>query len=124
MRVAATVVRAMEVLRPGFEAWRDGLDAAARAEESLTTAEGYLRDAALGLRAWEVDPAEVACPLEVRHGDRDGQASLRNARWLAAHVPGAVLHVERGAEHLPSLHAHWPEILSGLADVDRRRGRR
>lgn len=125
VRTAPSVEAAMELLRPEFEEYRtrrlrevlagSADDPAVRQDvEALSCPDGYLRDAAVMLRAWEWDPATVACPVLVVHGDRDEQASLRNAHWLAAEVPGARLRVLQGADHLQSLHRSWDALLADL----------
>jgi pimeloyl-ACP methyl ester carboxylesterase len=67
------------------------------------------------LRGWDWDPAVVACPVLVVHGALDEQASVRNAHWLAAAVPGARLRILEGATHLQALHDSWDELLDDLA---------
>jgi pimeloyl-ACP methyl ester carboxylesterase len=144
---AGSVAEAVELLRPGFEAyvasvgpledeqrllrsWTDGLPArdravlermpapvlAAGAGEALSCPDGYLRDAAQMIRAWEFAPEQVRSPTWVLHGLVDAQHSVRNARWLAEHVPGAVLVVKERATHLGALHESWEELLGQLGD--------
>ena len=83
------------------------------AREALGRPDGYLRDAALMLRPWELDVSAVTCPVTVRHGGLDTSASPRNAAWLAAAVPGARLVTVAGDSHLAALHDHWAELLGG-----------
>jgi hypothetical protein len=47
------------------------------------------------------------------HETEDANASIRNARWLAAQIPDATL-VLRQTAHVSSLHTHWPELLTTL----------
>ena len=89
-------------------------DLAAGGRESLAALDGYLRDAALTFREWDFDVAEVTCPTTLYYGELDPQLSLRNGRWLAAHVPGARLVVAEGTAHLSTLHARWDEIFGWL----------
>lgn len=84
------------------------------AREALTDPTGYLRDAALALRAWEWDVGAVRCPVSVWHGGSDDSASVRNAEWLLARVPGARGQVLPGETHLAALHDHWGELLETL----------
>jgi pimeloyl-ACP methyl ester carboxylesterase len=84
------------------------------AREALADPTGYLRDAALALRAWEWDIDAVRCPVSVWHGGSDDSASVRNAEWLLTHVPGARGEVLPGETHLAVLHDHWRELLETL----------
>jgi pimeloyl-ACP methyl ester carboxylesterase len=129
VRTAPSVEAAVELLRPEFEEYRAGRlaelpttprgDADRQDLEALSRPDGYLRDAAALLRGWEWDPAAVACPVLVVHGALDEQASVRNAHWLAAVVPGARLRVLEGATHLEALDESWDELLTFLADAAR-----
>jgi pimeloyl-ACP methyl ester carboxylesterase len=91
---------------------------AASAREALAQPDGYLRDAALAFRTWQVRPELVTCPTWLWYGAHDAQVSLRNGRWLAEHVPKARLVVRDDAAHLGPLLAHWDEILLTLRDAD------
>jgi len=126
VRSAPSVEAAMELLRPEFEAYRTARlravsagssdEAAVRRDvEALTCPDGYLRDAAVMLRAWEWDASSVRCPVLVVHGGRDEQASVRNAHWLAAEVPGARLRVLEAADHLQALRESWDALLADLS---------
>jgi pimeloyl-ACP methyl ester carboxylesterase len=88
-------------------------DLAAAAREALTNPAGYLRDAAISFRDWGFRPEDVRCPTTVWHGMADPQVSIRNARWLAEHLPDAQLEL-RSTAHLSTLHSHWPELLTAL----------
>ncbi len=125
VRSAASVAAAVELLRPEFEAYRHQRlaevssrstdDPAVRQEvEALSCPDGYLRDAAVMLRAWSWDVTAVRCPVLVVHGALDGQASVRNAHWLAAAVPGARLRVLDDAGHLDALEDSWDDLLADL----------
>jgi pimeloyl-ACP methyl ester carboxylesterase len=92
-------------------------DLAAAAREALVRTDGYLRDAAMMFRPWEVRPEDVRCPTWLWYGEWDAQASVRNGAWLAAHVPGARLVVRPRTAHLAGLLEHWPEILTTLRDA-------
>jgi pimeloyl-ACP methyl ester carboxylesterase len=118
VRSAPSVEAAVELLRPEFEEYRtrtlrETPDDPAQVE-ALSCPDGYLRDAAMTLRPWEWDPAAVSCPVLVVHGALDAQASVRNARWLAATVPGVRLRILNEAAHLDALHRSWDELLAFL----------
>ncbi|MFE3986211.1 alpha/beta fold hydrolase [Nocardia tengchongensis] len=51
-------------------------------------------------RAWGFDLHEVRVPVQVWHGDADGNVPAADARRLAAALPQANLHVVPGAGHL------------------------
>jgi pimeloyl-ACP methyl ester carboxylesterase len=146
LRAARTSEEAVEMLRPEYETFlaqmrvprqelaarwtaqlsttdRELLDVvpeavlAAQAEEALARPDGYLRDAAALFRPWEFDTSLIRCPVTVVHGGRDTRASVRNARWLGEHVPGARVVEKPEADHLGALHESWEELLDLLRGV-------
>ncbi len=98
-------------------------EVATSVREALARPDGYLRDAALMFRRWEVRPERVRCPTWLWYGDLDANASLRNGQWLAAHVPGATLVVREQTAHLAGLLGHWDELLTTLQHPSPRAGR-
>jgi pimeloyl-ACP methyl ester carboxylesterase len=109
--------RLMQGLHPQDAALLGALppaDVAAGAREALARTDGYLRDAAVTFRSWEVRPELVACPTWLWYGELDANASVRNGRWLAEHIPGATLVVRERTTHLSTLLLHWDEILATL----------
>jgi pimeloyl-ACP methyl ester carboxylesterase len=111
--------RLLEQLHPQDAALLGALppaDVAAGVREALTRTDGYLRDAAAAFRGWEVRPELVGCPTWLWYGDLDVNAPVRNGRWLAAHVPGAVLVVREQSSHLATLLEHWDDVLTTLRD--------
>ena len=98
-----------DLLRPlGDEA------VAAMIWEAVTNPEGYLRDAALVLRPWDVDLAAVRCPAFIWCGDRDDKA-VAATDWWAYRLPGPIdVEVEPATTHLAALLRRWPEILHRL----------
>jgi pimeloyl-ACP methyl ester carboxylesterase len=93
------------------------VEVATTVREALAQLDGYLRDAAVTFRAWEVPPEQVRCPCWLWYGAADPQVSVRNGVWLAGRVPTATLVVREGAGHLAALHDHWDEILVTLRDA-------
>jgi len=87
---------------------------AAMVREALACTDGYLRDAAAIFRAWEMRPEQVSCPTFLWYGELDANASVRNRRWLAEHVPNSTLVVRESTAHLATLLRHWDEILAAL----------
>jgi len=87
---------------------------AAAVREALVNPDGYLRDAAISFRSWDFRPDDVRCPTHLWYGELDANASVRNGRWLADHIPGAKLVVHPRTTHLAVLLKHWPTVLSTL----------
>ncbi|WP_112248435.1 alpha/beta fold hydrolase [Kribbella monticola] len=97
---------------------QDPAELAAAAREALANTAGYLRDAAISFRSWAFRPETITCPTTIWHGTEDPNASIRNAHWLAAQIPGATLEL-RPTAHLSTLHTLWPELLATLRGVDK-----
>lgn len=87
---------------------------AAAAREALTDHHGYLRDAALAFRPWDLDVTRVRCPTYLWYGELDERA-LPGGGWFAERIPGARLVVRPGTTHWATLAAYWPDVLSTLA---------
>jgi pimeloyl-ACP methyl ester carboxylesterase len=90
-------------------------DVAASAREALADHHGFLRDAALMQRPWEVDVSSIGCPTHLWYGEAD-QRALPGATWFSEQVSQASLVVWAGTTHLATLAAHWPEILAALTE--------
>ncbi|PKH37363.1 Pimeloyl-ACP methyl ester carboxylesterase [Nocardioides alpinus] len=85
---------------------------AASVREALADPSGYLRDAALLVRAWEHGPAEVRCPVRAWFGEDDDRSGVGAAADLLAGFADVEVVVRPGTSHLATLVAHWPEVLS------------
>ncbi len=92
-------------------------EVAAGVREAHAPADGYLRDAALAFRRWDVAPRDVRCHTFLWYGELDDHAPARNGAWLAQQVPGARLVVRERTTHLAILVAHWDEVLTVLRDA-------
>lgn len=88
-------------------------DVAASAREALADHHGFLRDAALAFRPWDVDVSAVRCRTHLWYGEADERA-LPGAAWFGARIPHASLVVRPGTTHLATLVRHWPDILTTL----------
>jgi pimeloyl-ACP methyl ester carboxylesterase len=99
-------------------AQQDPTELTAAAREALVNTAGYLRDAAITFRTWAFRPETITCPTTIWHGTEDPNASIRNAHWLAKHLPNATLEL-RPTAHLSTLHTHWPELLATLRSGDK-----
>jgi pimeloyl-ACP methyl ester carboxylesterase len=64
---------------------------------------------------WGCDPADIAAPVLLVHGDGDRLIPSTHAEWLARHVPGATLCRRPGDGHISVL-AAAPGALAWLAD--------
>ena len=90
-------------------------EVAASAREALASHDGYLRDAALTFRPWDVDVSAVRCPTWLWYGGADERA-LPGADWFAAQIQHATVTIRPGVTHWATLAAYWDEILSTLAE--------
>ena len=60
---------------------------------------GWLDDDLAWAKPWGFDVAGIRVPVIVRHGDEDGFVSIKQGRWLAAHIPGARFDEMPGGGH-------------------------
>ncbi len=60
---------------------------------------GWLDDDLAWAKPWGFGVAGIRVPVIVRHGDEDGFVSIKQGRWLAAHIPGARLDEMPGGGH-------------------------
>ena len=114
---AALAVRWRAALPPPDAALLAALpdhEAASAAREALAQHDGYLRDAALAFRDWDLRPEDVSCPTHLWYGELDTAAPLAEGEQLARRIPGARLVVRPDTTHLSTLLSHWPDILATL----------
>jgi pimeloyl-ACP methyl ester carboxylesterase len=62
--------------------------------------DGWLDDDLAFVQPWGFEPAEIGVPTMVWQGSADLMVPFSHGKWLAAHVPGAVAHLEEGEGHL------------------------
>lgn len=62
--------------------------------------EGWLEDDLAFVAGWGFSLADLAGRAAIWQGDQDNMVPFSHGRWLAAHVPGARVHLEPGAGHL------------------------
>ena len=67
-----------------------------------------------GVGPWGFDPADVAVPVLVLHGELDRVVPVGHGVWLAGRCPDAELRIESGAGHISVLRAA-PAALEWLA---------
>jgi pimeloyl-ACP methyl ester carboxylesterase len=84
-------------VRNGIAGWRDD-------DLAFVTDWGFPLDALAGRAAiWQ--------------GDQDNMVPFAHGQWLAAHIPGARVHLEPGAGHLTMTVTAIDRILGGLLDL-------
>jgi pimeloyl-ACP methyl ester carboxylesterase len=54
---------------------------------------------------WDFDPADIATPVLVVHGEADRMVPVAHGRWLAATIPGSELWVRPAAGHVTVMDA-------------------
>lgn len=75
---------------------------------------GWIDDVLAFSSHWGFDPATVAVPVLLWHGESDVFSPASHARWLADRIPGATVLVQAGAAHFGALDV-LPDILRWLA---------
>ncbi|HSZ43166.1 MAG TPA: alpha/beta hydrolase [Trebonia sp.] len=66
---------------------------------------------------WGFDVAKLAAPAAVWQGDQDRMVPFAHGQWLAAHIPGARVHLMPGEGHLSLTLAAIGDILDDLLDL-------
>ena len=61
---------------------------------------GWVDDDLAFVAPWGLDVQEIAVPVEIRYGEGDVLVPAAHGRWLAKHVPGASVTIDRGGGHL------------------------
>jgi pimeloyl-ACP methyl ester carboxylesterase len=73
---------------------------------------GWVDDDLAFVSAWGFDVQEIAVPVEVRYGEGDVLVPAAHGRWLATHVPGASVTIDRDGGHLSTPHEHLERLRS------------
>ena len=102
---AATIASHLHTLLPPADlaVFTDefGEDMAAGFAEALGHgADGWIDDDLAFTRAWGFGLADIRVPVFVWQGDQDLMVPFDHGQWLAAHIPGATVHLEPGEGHL------------------------
>jgi pimeloyl-ACP methyl ester carboxylesterase len=74
---------------------------------------GWLDDDLAFVKPWGFDLSEIAVPVSIWQGAHDGMVPFAHGEWLAAHVPGARVHLYEDEGHI-SLVQQLPRILGDL----------
>jgi pimeloyl-ACP methyl ester carboxylesterase len=80
---------------------------------------GWLDDDLAFVRPWGFDLADITVPVSVWQGAQDLMVPFAHGKWLAAHVPGATVHLYDEHGHLSLTEDHAPAILADLAETAR-----
>lgn len=77
--------------------------------------EGLRDDTASQVRPFGFDAAAIRVPVQLWHGGEDRFVPFSHGHWLAAHVPGAEVHLEPDEGHLTVFARHLPDAERWLA---------
>jgi pimeloyl-ACP methyl ester carboxylesterase len=83
---------------------------------------GWRDDDLAFVRPWGFDLTDITVPVSVWQGGQDLMVPFAHGKWLAAHVPGATVHLYDEHGHLSLTEDHVPAILADLAGTARARG--
>jgi pimeloyl-ACP methyl ester carboxylesterase len=71
---------------------------------------GWIDDDLAFVSPWGFDVREIAVPVEIRYGEGDVLVPAAHGRWLAAHIPGASVTIDRDAGHLSTPDEHLERL--------------
>ena len=76
---------------------------------------GWRDDDLALMRPWGFEPARIACPVMIWHGEADNNVPVAHGRWLTSRIKGAVAHFEPELAHGAVLRTHFRTIVAELA---------
>jgi pimeloyl-ACP methyl ester carboxylesterase len=77
--------------------------------------EGFIDDCLSDIRPWGFELDAIEIPVQLWHGLDDHLVPLSHAKWLAAHLPHAEIHLEPGEGHISLFARRIPEVHEWLA---------
>lgn len=83
------------------------------AEALRDSADGWIDDALALASPWHFDVSAITVPVLLWHGAKDVFSPVSHSRWLAEHIPDALLTVLAGKAHFGALEV-VPDVLSWL----------
>jgi len=83
---------------------------------------GWFDDSVAQAGDWGFRVADITTPVVVRHGEQDGIVDVRNGRWLASAIPGAVADIRPEDGHA-SIADPFDDLVEQLIRVERRHPR-
>jgi pimeloyl-ACP methyl ester carboxylesterase len=82
---------------------------------------GWRDDDLAFLADWGFELGDLGGRVAIWQGDQDNMVPFAHGQWLAAHIPGARVHLEPGAGHLTMTVTAIDAILDDLLDLAGRR---
>ena len=78
-------------------------------------ANGIRDDSVAFITAWGFEVSSIRVPIQIWHGAHDRMAPYSGGQWVAAHVPGAEVHLEPDEGHISIYERRIPEVHRWIA---------
>ena len=105
--------RPIEAVHRGFVEWLTESFHRAGAQRLA----GVVDDGLAAVRPWGFDLGAITVPVLIYQGRQDAMVPFAHGEWLAAHVPGAEVHLTEEDGHLTPMINGLPGILADLKRV-------